>query len=101
VRYCRERNIALQAYSPLGAGKMLSNPVIAALAGKYIRSPAQVCLRWCLQNGFVPLPKSVRPQRIESNFDVFDFALDETDVLRLDGVADDLSLLPDADEADF
>jgi 2,5-diketo-D-gluconate reductase A len=58
----------------------ISDPVIAAIAAKYGRSPAQVIIRWHLNNGLIAIPKSVTPSRIKENFDVFGFALDEADL---------------------
>jgi diketogulonate reductase-like aldo/keto reductase len=80
VDYCRERNILLQAYSPLGVGKIFEVPEMIKLAEKYKKSVAQICIRWSLQRGYLPLPKSVKPERIKENIDVFDFELDAGDV---------------------
>ena len=80
VNYCRDRNILLEAYSPLGVGEIFSVPEMKALAEKYGKSVAQICIRWSLQRGYLPLPKSVTPSRIRENGDVFDFSLDEADV---------------------
>jgi 2,5-diketo-D-gluconate reductase A len=68
--------IITQSWSPLGQGHLLTNPVIADLAKKLDRSPAQVIVRWHIQNGLVVIPKSVTPSRIVENFQVFDFELD-------------------------
>jgi len=80
VDYCRSKNILLQAYSPFGAGKIFEVPEMLALAEKYHKTVAQICVRWSLQRGYLPLPKSVTPARIRENADVFDFELDESDV---------------------
>ena len=80
VQYCRERNILLEAYSPLGTGQIFKVPEMQALAEKYHKSIAQVCIRWSLQNGFLPLPKSVTAERISENIDVFGFELSDEDV---------------------
>lgn len=101
VEYCKKHRIAVQAYSPLGAGKLLENPVIVDLAKKYNRTSAQICLRWHLQMGFIPLPKSVSRERIKSNINVFDFALSEQEVGELSGLEMELKLLPSPDEAEF
>ncbi|NJP39647.1 aldo/keto reductase [Oscillospiraceae bacterium HV4-5-C5C] len=90
VQDCRSRHILLEAYSPLGVGKALQAPELVALAQKYGKSPAQICLRWSLQNGFLPLPKSVTPARIRENLQVFDFELAEADmqtIAALKGIA--------------
>ncbi len=84
--YDRENNIITQPWSPLGNGNasLLSNPDLKAIADKYGKTVAQVILRWHLQEGFVVIPKSVTPSRIEENFNVFDFELteDEMNVVR-------------------
>ncbi len=80
VDYCRSHNILLEAYSPLGVGKIFEVPEMKALAEKYGKTIAQIAIRWSLQRGYLPLPKSVTPSRIRENADVFDFELEETDV---------------------
>lgn len=80
VDYCRAHDILLEAYSPLGVGKIFEVPEMKALAEKYGKSVAQICIRWSLQRGYLPLPKSVTPVRIKENTDVFDFELDTADV---------------------
>jgi diketogulonate reductase-like aldo/keto reductase len=80
VEYCRSLDILLEAYSPLGTGKIFDVPEMKALAEKYQRSIAQICIRWSLQMGFLPLPKSVTPERIEENLKVSDFELEDADV---------------------
>lgn len=72
--------IVTQSWSPLGQGKLLANPVIGSVAAKHGRTPAQVIVRWHMDNGLVVIPKSVTPSRIEENFQVFDFALDAEDI---------------------
>jgi diketogulonate reductase-like aldo/keto reductase len=78
--YCRGTNILLEAYSPLGTGKIFEVPEARKLADKYQRSIAQICIRWSLQRGYLPLPKSVTPERIRENARVFDFELSPEDV---------------------
>ncbi|MDR6371968.1 diketogulonate reductase-like aldo/keto reductase [Chryseobacterium bernardetii] len=80
--YDRENNIVTQPWSPLGNGNtnLLSNPDLKAIAEKYGKTVAQVILRWHLQEGFVVIPKSVTPSRIEENFNVFDFELTENEM---------------------
>ncbi|MGF2169870.1 MULTISPECIES: aldo/keto reductase [Enterococcus] len=84
VTYCREHDVLLEAYSPLGTGKIFDVPEMKALAEKHQKSIAQVALRWSLQHGFLPLPKSVTPSRIEENIHVFDFELSEEDMKTID-----------------
>lgn len=90
VGYCLRHGIQVEAYSPLTRGRRLKDPVIARIATKYGKTPAQVLLRWSLQQGFVAIPKSVRPERIRENAEVFDFALSPSDVRVLDGLENGL-----------
>ena len=73
VEYCKKNGIVVEAWSPLGRGKMLDNETLKGIAAKYNKTVAQLCLRWCLQNDTLPLPKSVTPSRIVENADIFDF----------------------------
>jgi len=82
-RYDSERDIATEAWAPLGRGKFLDDPVIAQIASDHDRTPAQVVLRWHIQIGNVAIPKSVTPSRIEENFHVFDFELSDEEISRL------------------
>jgi methylglyoxal/glyoxal reductase len=76
VQYCKDHDIVVEAYSPLAHGHGLDNPTLAAIGKKYGKSPAQIMIRWCLEAGTVPLPKSVHEDRLKENCDVFDFELD-------------------------
>ena len=80
VKYCKENMIQVEAWSPLGNGRMLQHPVLCEIASKYNKSVAQVCLRWVLQNNVVPLPKSLNKERIIQNADVFNFELTDEDM---------------------
>ena len=86
LRYCREHDIVVEAWSPLGRKEILSHPVIAAAAEKYRRTSAQICLRWALQHGALPLPRSVAPERIQANTELFDFTLEKADMEALDAL---------------
>lgn len=80
VKYCKEKGIVIEAYSPFGTGSVFASPEIKALCAKYGKSAGQICLRWSIQMGFIPLPKSVTPARIKENLDVFGFELEEADM---------------------
>ncbi len=80
VNWCRDHGMVLEAYSPLGIGQIFEVPEMQKLAEKYQRSIAQVCIRWSLQRGYLPLPKSVTLSRIQENLKVFDFELSDEDV---------------------
>jgi diketogulonate reductase-like aldo/keto reductase len=83
---CENRNVAVEAYSPLGTGRHLSDPIVARVAEAVGRTPAQVLLRWCLQRGTIVLPKSTHRERIEQNAQIFDFTLSDDDMLTLDAL---------------
>jgi len=85
VDYCKENDIVVQAYCPIIRGKM-DDPVITKLAKKYNRDAAQILLRWSLQKGFVPLPKSATPSRIHANANLYDFELTEGDMGELNAL---------------
>ena len=80
VTFCKENHIVVEAWSPLGTGRMLSNPQLKEIAEKYGKSVAQLCIRWCLQNGVLPLPKTVTPSRMIENAQVFDFKISNGDM---------------------
>lgn len=81
--YCWEEGIVLEAYSPLAHGKAMDDPVVADIAVKHKKSYAQIMLRWCVQKGLVVLPKSVTPERIKENIELFNFELDNEDMQKL------------------
>lgn len=80
VDYCKKHNMLVEAWSPLGTGRMLSNETLKEIAAKYNKSVAQLCIRWCLQNEVLPLPKSVTPSRIQENSEIFDFVISNEDM---------------------
>ncbi|CAI7570735.1 unnamed protein product [Penicillium discolor] len=84
VEWLQKRKIVVEAYSPLAHGSRLTEPVLLSIGKKYGKTPAQVLIRWSLQMGFVPLPKSTTPKRIRENADVFDFELADEDMKLLD-----------------
>lgn len=84
VELCRANGILVEAYSPLGGGEVFADPRLSAIAAKYGRSVAQVVLRWVVQKGVVPLPKSVTPARIAENTRLFDFELSAEDCAVID-----------------
>jgi 2,5-diketo-D-gluconate reductase A len=87
--------IATEAWSPLGQGSLLSNPTVTAVADAHGKTPAQVLIRWHIQLGNIVIPKSVTPERIVSNFDVFDFELSEQDMASISSLGDGTRLGPD------
>jgi 2,5-diketo-D-gluconate reductase A len=93
--------IATEAWGPLGQGSLLTDPAVTAVAEARHRSPAQVLIRWHLQLGNIVIPKSVNPERIASNFDVFDFELTENDMASISALDDGNRLGPDPRTFDF
>ncbi|KAK1773161.1 NADP-dependent oxidoreductase domain-containing protein [Copromyces sp. CBS 386.78] len=84
VEWCRKRNVVVEAYSPMVQGKRFGEPGLKKLAEKYGKTEAQVLVRWSLQKGYVPLPKSVRAEKIKENAEVYGFELEEEDVKGLE-----------------
>ena len=101
VAYCKERDILLEAYSPLGTGKIFSVPQMRETAEKYGKSIAQICIRWSLQNGFLPLPKSVNSDRITENLDVFGFELSDEDMKMIAGLTGCVGFSNDPDKTNW
>lgn len=86
LELCKTHDIVVEAWSPLGQGRLLGQPVMQEVAERHNVTPAQVAIRWCLQRGTLPLPKSVHAERIVSNGDVFSFELSDADMAALDGL---------------
>ncbi len=76
----KQHNIAIESWSPLGQGRALNDPAIKAVADKHGRTVAQTIIRWHLQQGLIVIPKTTRAERMQENFDVFDFELGENDM---------------------
>jgi diketogulonate reductase-like aldo/keto reductase len=83
---CEERNAAIEAYSPLGTGKHLSDPRVQEVAERVGRTPAQVLLRWCVQRDTVVIMKSTHRERLEENGQIFDFTLSDEEMAALDAL---------------
>ena len=99
--WCRPRDVLLEAYSPLGTGRIFDVPEMQAFAQKYERTVAQVCLRWSLQKGYLPLPKSVNANRIRENAEIFDFTLTPEDVAAIGAMKDCCGESRDPDTVPF
>ncbi|MEY4902289.1 MAG: hypothetical protein RLZZ292_104 [Bacteroidota bacterium] len=92
---CEKRNIQLQAYTPLVRGERFNDPKLIALAQKYNKTPAQIILRWAVQQGISTIPKSSNQQRLRENFDIFDFQLSDFDIITLNGFNENLRVVDD------
>ena len=101
VEYCKVKEIVVEAYSPFGTGSIFSVSEMKALAEKYGKSVGQIVLRWCLQMGFVSLPKSANPARVKENSEIFDFVLSAEDVQLISGMEGVCGAAPVPDEIDF
>ncbi|MFA7725099.1 MAG: aldo/keto reductase [Candidatus Izemoplasmatales bacterium] len=86
VAYAKPISILIEAYSPFATGRLLKLDLLKTMAIKYNKTMAQIALRWSLQHGFLPLPKSVTPERIEQNLDVFNFEIAQADMDLIDTV---------------
>jgi diketogulonate reductase-like aldo/keto reductase len=98
--FCKETGIQLEAWSPLMQGN-LDLPLLSELSDKYGKSPAQIVLRWDLQNQVVTIPKSITESRIRENADVFDFELSAEDMERISALNQNKRFGPDPDNFDF
>lgn len=89
MNFCREKNIAIEAYSPVVRAKKFNNPVLKDTAQKYSKTPAQILIRWGLQHDLITIPKSSNRERIEENADVFSFNIQEDDMQKLNNLNED------------
>lgn len=84
AEYCEKHDILVQAWSPLGRRRIAEEPLILELAAKYQVSQAKICLRFLLQKGYISLPKSSTAERMKQNIDIFDFAISQEDMYRIE-----------------
>ena len=103
VKYLQDHNILVEAWGPLGGqgAKVLTNPTMEKLAAKYGKTTAQISLRWILQQGVLPLPKSVHPDRMVQNAQIFDFELSDEDMKTISELPNLGGQCKDPDEVDF
>lgn len=87
VSYCMEQGIRVQAWSPMGRSTLFTNPALTEIAAHYQVSVAQLCIRYAVQRGVIPLPKSSAMERMKQNQDVFGFEIDREDMFRLGTLA--------------
>jgi methylglyoxal/glyoxal reductase len=99
--FCHEHEIKVEAWSPLSRGRFLDDPVLRKIAEKYAKTPAQVILKWHMQNQIIPIPKSVTPSRLKENADIFDFKLDQQELEEINGLNKDQRFGADPDHIDF
>lgn len=103
INYCCENNITVQVWSPLGGKntQILDNAILQEIADAHNKSVAQVVVRWHLQRGVIPLPKSINKERIESNIDVYDFELSDLEMKKIMEMEEGQRAGPDPDNFDF
>lgn len=101
VKHCRKNGIVVEAYSPFGTGGIFKVEEMQRLADKYGKTIGQICLRWCLQKGFVSLPKSANPMRIKENTEIFDFELTDKDIDLISNLKGFATDIPRPDEILF
>lgn len=101
VAYNNDHDILTEAYSPFGTGKIFQIEDLKGIAAKYNKSVPQLVLRWHLQHGFLPLPKSVHADYIKANTDIFDFEIDAADMKTIDGFRGAFGLAKDPDKVTF
>lgn len=101
VDFCKKHDILIEAWSPIGSGRLLEDATLKEIAQKYDKSVAQLSIRYVLQNGVLPLPKSVTPERIEENTHLFDFEISDEDMKKLDAMENVGFSGMNPDEVDF
>lgn len=101
VDFCRINDIIVEGWSPLGTGRLLENQSLQDIATKYNKTVAQLCIRWASQNEVIPLPKSITPNRIIENFEVWGFEIDKADMQTIDKMKDIGSSGLDPDKVNF
>ena len=86
INYCKDNNIKVVAWSPISRGRVLSNELMIDLSQKYKKSIVQIVLRWHMQKGVIPIPKSSNENRIKENIDIFDFEISSEDMKAIDSL---------------
>ncbi|MBV9869431.1 MAG: aldo/keto reductase [Frankiaceae bacterium] len=99
--HCADKQIAVEAWSPIARGQVLDDPTVTSIAAGHDKTPAQVVLRWHIQRGDIVFPKSVKPERIRENIDVFDFELSAEDMQAISALNRDERIGPDPDTFDY
>lgn len=98
VEFCQKHGIVIEAYSPLAQAHRINDPILATIAESFGKTPAQVMLRWALQHGTVPLPRSSVLDHIESNIEIFNFELSDDDMTAINNLSEGARLAQDPTE---
>ncbi len=101
IEFATVHNLKIQAWSPLMQGKILDNPVLSEIAQNHQKSVAQIILRWDIQRRVLLVVKSVKPARIKSNAEVFDFELTAAEMAKINELNENLRVGPDPDTFNF
>lgn len=101
IQYCREKNIAFEAWGPLAAGELIGDRTTGDIGAKYGKTGSQVILRWMLQKNIIVFPKTVHKSRMIENADIFDFELSDEDMAIIDNMNRHRRIGPDPDNFDF
>lgn len=101
LEYCKSNNIQMVAWSPISRGRILTNELLMSLSEKYNKTITQIVLRWHIQNGIVPIPKSSNEARVKENFEVFDFQISKDDMMLIDLLNEDKSVTAGPDNTTF
>lgn len=99
--FCKQNEIAVEAWSPIARGRLLNDPILTSLGKKHGKSPAQIILRWHLQNEVIIIPKSVTPARLKENADLFDFELTSEEMKQINSLNRNERFGADPDNFDF
>ena len=100
-QFCADKQIAVEAWSPIARGKVLDDPTITAIADGHGKTAAQVVLRWHIQRGDIVFPKSLKPERVRENIDIFDFELTSSEMEAISALNRDERIGPDPDTFDY
>ena len=101
IAFCQKNGILVEAWGPMGKGEVLTQTDLVAIAKRHGKSVPHVCIRWCMQHGVIPLPKSVTPERIIDNIKVYDFELSAEDMAIIDRIPRCGGSCKHPDEIDF
>lgn len=93
LAYCQQKEIRIEAYCPIARAERAGHPVLQQLAAKYQKSPVQIMLRWHVELGIIPIPRSENPDHIRANFQIFDFSLEEDEVREISGLNENYRII--------
>lgn len=93
MEYCQDKGIVIESYSPIVRAKRSDNPVLQRLAKKYEKSPVQIILRWQIEHQLVPIPRSMNPNHIQGNIDIFDFTLSDEEIRAVDDLNENYRII--------